>query len=217
MSQPALPRTVGLGAVAAALLLLLVAPTPAASVGTLDGTSSTADPTAPLLALLSLVAWLLAGWLLVTLSVTAGGHLPGSVGRALAAAARRVAPATVRTAVEVALGLSVAVGVLGASPAAAAPGPAGPVAPAEAPAAPPAPDLDWAAHAVAPPPAVVVQPGDSLWALAEQHLAGRGESTTDAAVARAWPTWWAANRDVVGDDPDLLQPGTRLTPPPAPS
>jgi nucleoid-associated protein YgaU len=59
----------------------------------------------------------------------------------------------------------------------------------------------------------VVQSGDSLWALAEQDLARRSEPTTDAAVARAWPTWWSANRDAVGDDPDLLHPGTRLTAP----
>ncbi len=61
----------------------------------------------------------------------------------------------------------------------------------------------------------MVQPGDSLWELAEADLAARGEPTTDAAVAQAWPSWWAANRDTVGEDPDLLQPGTRLTPPPA--
>lgn len=234
MSPTAPRRTVLLGTAAAALLLLLAAPTPAASVRTLRDTGSATDQAAPLLALLSLLAWLLAGWLLVTLAVTAGSHLPGGVGRLLAAVSRRLAPTTVRKAVEVALGLTVAVGVLGASPAAAAPGPAGgPAAPAgvsldwaapapqSPPVAPPAQDLDWAAPATPDtavaatptPDAVVVQPGDSLWALAEQDLAARGQSTTDAAVARAWPTWWAANRDVVGDDPDLLQPGMPLAPP----
>lgn len=92
-----------------------------------------------------------------------------------------------------------------------------------------APALDWASPDAAPGPSastpnptggagpVVVQPGDSLWELAEQDLAARGASTSDAAVAQAWPAWWAANREAVGDDPDLLQPGTPLTPPPADS
>ncbi len=248
---PAAPhRLLGAGTAVADVLLLLTAPSPAASVHTLAGAGGATEQAAPLVALLSLVAWLLASWLLLVLVVTAGGHLPGAAGRALAVVARRVAPATVRRAVEVALGLTIAVGVLGASPAVAAPGPAEPVAgasldgaapapgldwgsPAPA-AAPPAQDLDRAAQAAAPVPApapaaapadpgVVVQRGDSLWALAEQDLAARGESTTDAAVAQAWPTWWAANRDAVGDDPDLLQPGTRLAapagdrPPPASS
>lgn len=240
MSPAAPRRTVVVGTAAAAVLLLVAAPTPAACVRTLRDAGSATDQAAPLVALLSLLAWLLAGWLLLTVAVTAGGHLPGLTGRALAAVSRRIAPATVRKAVEVTLGLTVAVGVLGASPAAAASGPAaGPAAPAgisldgaapapqgapgldwaaapaEAPSAPAAQDLDWAAQATAPDDHVVVQPGDSLWELAEQDLAARGESTTDAAVAQAWPTWWAANRDAVGDDPDLLQPGTRLSPPPA--
>ena len=38
---------------------------------------------------------------------------------------------------------------------------------------------------------------------------------SDADRAAEWPRWWAANRDVVGDDPDLLRPGQRLVAPPA--
>lgn len=226
-------RWVVLGTAAAAVLLLVAAPSPAACVTTLSAAGGAADQVTPLVALLSLVAWSLAAWLLLVLAVTAGGHLPGTAGGALAVLARRLAPATVRRTVEVALGLTVAVGVLGAAPAGAAPGPVGPAvaadldwAEAAVPAAPRAPGLDWGSTAlaaqVADPdpaptaaaaPAVVVQPGDSLWALAEQDLAARGQSTADAAVAQAWPTWWTANRDVVGDDPDLLQPGVRLSPP----
>ena len=63
---------------------------------------------------------------------------------------------------------------------------------------------------------VVVAPGDSLWRLAERHLAQDSEQTPSAArTAAAWPAWWAANREAVGDDPDLLLPGTVLRPPPA--
>jgi nucleoid-associated protein YgaU len=57
---------------------------------------------------------------------------------------------------------------------------------------------------------VVVRRGDSLWRIAERHL---GADATDAEVAVEWPRWWHANRRVVGADPDLLLPGTRLTPP----
>jgi nucleoid-associated protein YgaU len=58
---------------------------------------------------------------------------------------------------------------------------------------------------------VVVHRGDSLWTIAARSL---GAGATDAEVAAEWPRWWHANRAVIGPDPDLLRPGTRLTPPP---
>jgi resuscitation-promoting factor RpfA len=57
---------------------------------------------------------------------------------------------------------------------------------------------------------VVVRGGDSLWRVAERAL---GPDATDAEIATEWPRWYDANRDVVGDDPDLLLPGTVLRPP----
>lgn len=54
---------------------------------------------------------------------------------------------------------------------------------------------------------VRVRPGDSLWALAQASLPA---AATDADVDRAWRALWAANRDVVGPDPDLIRPGTLL-------
>ncbi len=71
---------------------------------------------------------------------------------------------------------------------------------------------------LAPPPRltaattdrVTVRRGDSLWRIAARHL---GPQATDAEVARAWPQWYAANRDVMGADPDLLLPGQQLRPP----
>ena len=57
---------------------------------------------------------------------------------------------------------------------------------------------------------VTVRRGDSLWSIAERHL---GATATDAEVARAWPEWYAANRAVIGDDPDLIHPGMQLVPP----
>ena len=60
--------------------------------------------------------------------------------------------------------------------------------------------------------AVVVRRGDSLWDIAARSLpAGAGA----AEIAAEWPRWWAANRDVIGPDPDLLLPGQRLVPPAA--
>lgn len=47
-------------------------------------------------------------------------------------------------------------------------------------------------------PQVTVRRGDSLWALAERH-------------ETSWPQLYRTNRAVVGDDPDLIQPGMRLT------
>ena len=58
---------------------------------------------------------------------------------------------------------------------------------------------------------VTVRRGDSLWSIAQRHL---GTIATDAEVARAWPEWYAANRAVIGDDPDLIHPGMQLVPPP---
>lgn len=97
--------------------------------------------------------------------------------------------------------------------------------PTNSPAVGPHPALDWpttsattsrrmpaagtptAVHGTAD---VVVQPGDCLWALAGRSL---GPGATARRIAATWPSWWAANRTVIGDDPDLLQPGTRLRPP----
>lgn len=88
----------------------------------------------------------------------------------------------------------------------------GPVAPSEsAPAIRPRPTAPYATvRTTTPGSAVVVRAGDCLWDIAARTL---GASATPARIARSWPSWWAANRAVIGDDPDLLQPGTRLVPP----
>lgn len=78
----------------------------------------------------------------------------------------------------------------------------------------PQPDLAaLGARRSAPGPAVaevVVRRGDSLWAVAARHL---GPGATDAEIAAAWPRWYAANREVVGPDPDVLLPGQVLRAP----
>ena len=63
-----------------------------------------------------------------------------------------------------------------------------------------------------PPPAgsgqqVLVRPGDSLWRIAAQHLP---PDAPPAAIARAWPRWYATNRAVIGADPNRIMPGQEL-------
>lgn len=57
------------------------------------------------------------------------------------------------------------------------------------------------------PAELVVRPGDSLWALAEAWLP---PTATDAEIDRAWRRLWAANREAIGPDPDLILPGSQL-------
>lgn len=55
--------------------------------------------------------------------------------------------------------------------------------------------------------AVVVQPGDTFWAIAEADVGARA---SDAAIVAHWQRIYALNRTVVGADPDLIRPGQRL-------
>ena len=47
----------------------------------------------------------------------------------------------------------------------------------------------------------VTQPGDTLWSIAEQFY---GDGTL-------WPKIYAANKQVIGDDPNVLYAGLTLT------
>jgi hypothetical protein len=69
-------------------------------------------------------------------------------------------------------------------------------------------------RAVAPGPVarrpletVLVRPGDCLWSLARHDLP-RG--ATPAEIDARWQAIYAANRDAIGPDPDLVRPGQRL-------
>jgi len=57
---------------------------------------------------------------------------------------------------------------------------------------------------------VTVARGDSLWAIAARHL---GPHATRRQVAHEWPRWYAANRKVIGPDPNLIRVGQVLTAP----
>lgn len=221
------------GAALAVAALLVAAPRPMQATDVLRGRVPTTQLTDPLVAAVSLLAWALAAWLLLTALLTCGSRLAGPSGAACSALLRRTAPAAVRQAVALALGVGVVLGSVGtanavtptADAARQTSRPAGvaissfdwpvavaPVAAGATATAPPAGaatgdlSLDWPDT----PTTVVVEPGDSLWALAARHLPS---SATDAEIAAAWPSWWSANRSVIGDDPDLLHPGQRLQPP----
>src|SRR5450432_66134 len=59
-------------------------------------------------------------------------------------------------------------------------------------------------------PTYVVRRGDALWDVAARHL---GPTASAADIAREWPRWYAANRSVIGANPDLIHPGDVLVPP----
>jgi hypothetical protein len=56
----------------------------------------------------------------------------------------------------------------------------------------------------------LVRPGDTLWWIAAGRLP---ERATDARIAMAVDRWYDRNRSVLGPDPDLIFPGTRLEQP----
>ena len=57
------------------------------------------------------------------------------------------------------------------------------------------------------PATVLVAPGDTLWSIA---AAGLPLGAGDARIGRRWHAIYAANRDLVGPDPDLIEPGQLL-------
>lgn len=54
---------------------------------------------------------------------------------------------------------------------------------------------------------VVVRHGDSLWSIAADRLPA---NAGNAEVAAAWQDLYALNRDVIGSDPDRIEPGQLL-------
>jgi nucleoid-associated protein YgaU len=57
---------------------------------------------------------------------------------------------------------------------------------------------------------LTVRTGDSLWMIAAHRL---GPGASAARIATEWPRWYAANKALIGADPDLIRPGSRLHPP----
>ncbi|HJQ44090.1 MAG TPA: LysM domain-containing protein [Jatrophihabitantaceae bacterium] len=159
--------------------------------------------------------WLGGAWLAVlfvlVLCCAAPGALGGAACRGLDAVAPRLIVRVVAT---------VAGGAVAAAPASATAVPssgtgvAPPVVPATASLAPLVPPvLPMSPAAASGRSAVVVRSGDTLWAIARDHLArDAGPAEVSCAVAR----WHAANRAVLGADADLILPGQHLLPPSQP-
>ncbi|WP_134764561.1 LysM peptidoglycan-binding domain-containing protein [Nocardioides sp. 1609] len=166
---------------------------------------------------------LCAGWAWVVTTVVLAQVLRAGARPGPARPLRGV-PAWAARAVLVACGLAVLTAAPGqASDGAHAPAPA-PAAPPSldglplpdrpsGPARPPAPPAGRADRSDPAPAAgrVVVRPGDSLWSIARSRIAPA--AADDAAVARATAALYAANRDAVGPDPDLIHPGLHLRAP----
>ena len=193
-----------------------------------------------------LTAWLGLGFVLAALA-----SLPGALGAAFDALARRLAPKAVRRAVALLLGTALTLAVPTAALAAGDPAPGARAAAGlsvtapdpgfrnttpERPAASTGAPSPGTAASAAPEPTtpavvsslgplgqhphargdagghVVVRRGDTLWDIAARHL---GPGATTAGIAHEWPRWHAANRELIGPDPDRIQPGQRLVPPAA--
>lgn len=58
---------------------------------------------------------------------------------------------------------------------------------------------------------ITVRAGDSLWSIA---AAGLGPGAGLGEIDAAWRELYAANRDLIGSDPDLIRPGLDLEPGP---
>jgi nucleoid-associated protein YgaU len=179
-----------------------------------------AGPDAALADTAAVLLWLVAAWLGLGITATLLARLPGAVGRAGGWAGRRLLPAAVRKVVAGSVGLSVlltpvagtvsstAATVTSAAVSSAVPAPLWPTTnpPASRSTRPDGPRPQ-------PAPAtrsVRVRPGDSLWLIAAHRL---GPAADQNDIAAAWPRWYAANRDVIGDDPGLIRPGQLLAPP----
>jgi resuscitation-promoting factor RpfA len=72
---------------------------------------------------------------------------------------------------------------------------------------PPAPQ---ASNGPRPHSEVTVRPGDSLWLIAVRRL---GAGATPSQIDAVWREWYAANRALIGADPNVIHPGQVLVDP----
>ncbi len=194
-----------------------------------------ADPGDGILLVVALGGALLSMWLGLGMALSALSALPGALGQACDVLADRLAPATARKVVAFVLGTTLTAALVPVSAIArtglASPRPAR-VAVAQmargglADAAPSASfglvSDALSAKDAAPSPSwspekgstdgVTVQTGDTLWSIAARHL---GPGATSAAIDAEWHRWFAANREVIGADANVIAPGQRLDPPAA--
>jgi hypothetical protein len=182
-----------------------------------------ADPERALATSGAFLAWLLTLWLAVGFLAVLGSRCAGRTGRRSRRIACLLLPRLVRGGLETLVGVTVVLS--GAAPAFAGPPGAALVAEAPIPALDRTPGgtLTLNPLPVVPRPVlapdhpadqreVVVRSGDCLWKVVGRHL---GPAASDSDIARAVPSWFRANRSVIGPDPELLLPGQRLLAPTA--
>lgn len=56
----------------------------------------------------------------------------------------------------------------------------------------------------------IVEPGDSLWRIARSVLTADGSTAGSPEIDAYWRAIYEVNRQVIGDDPDLIHPGQEL-------
>ena len=200
-------------------------------------TGAAIGPDEVLLPLLALGAIICLLWLSCGMVLEALARAPGTIGRWAERAATTLTPRQMRVVIVALLGIGITAGVApSASAVVSAPPPLTAPSPGPAHARDPEtstlPDPGWVpvAPTVRPQPdvrvlspvppddpadddaphEVIVHRGDSLWAIAGRYL---GPAASDSEIAEAWPAWYAANRHVIGSDPDLLLPGQVLRAP----
>jgi nucleoid-associated protein YgaU len=205
-----------------ALLLTLAAICGAAMLWRLrPGTSTSSHAAdADIVLAVTWLAWVLAGYFCIAVAASSAAHVVTRLGMA-GQWIGRLAPRRVRRLVDAVLSVGVAASLV-----------AGPAVGVAAAATPPVAArtvagsaLDWPGlvaptaspphhHHRAPPPTngevIVVQPGDTLWAIAARHL---GPGASGASITAAWHAWYAENRAVIGPNPSLIQAGQRLVAP----
>jgi nucleoid-associated protein YgaU len=194
-----------------------------------------AGPDAAAGVLAGALLWLVALWVACALAAAAVSLLPGRLGRLGHAVAHRMTPAALRRVVITAAGTSIllspvsalAAPATGGTPATGAASVLPPLGwptdpePSTSPHTEPAP-LTQPRPSGDPGPSgqattgqattgqVTVRPGDSLWSITADRL---GATPSAARIQAEWPRWYAANRQVIGADPNLIRPGVSLRAP----
>ena len=170
---------------------------------------------------------LTAAWIAIAMTVTVASLLPGRFGRLCQAIAGRVTPAMLRRAVVATVGTTILISpataladpAVTAQPSAgtttqASQGDSAPMPPIGWPADPPARTSPGGgyqpARAVGGTDRVTVRSGESLWSIAAHRL---GAAAPASQISAEWPRWYAANRRLIGADPNLLRPGMGLLAP----
>lgn len=166
----------------------------------------------------SLALTAVSGWVVVCVVLTLLSCRAGLLGQA----ARSITPAFLRKALFLGVAGALAVGPVAASDSAGT-GHRQPLAGAAALDGLRLPDrpVDHVTMTKAPTPAArhraaghshtvshTVSRGDTLWSIAGKTL---GPGANNQSIAREVRRWYAANRSIIGPDPDLIQPGQQLT------